>query len=87
MSTTCVRTAAGEFDAQQLRALLEANDIPCEFHGEALRNTHGFTVDGLGCVEIHVPDEYVARARELFERVERGELELEADADIASADE
>ncbi len=78
---TCIYTAEGEIDAQQVRSFLEANDIPCIFHGEALRKTHGLTLDGLGCVEIHVPLMHVDRARELLAQVESGELRLEEDCD------
>jgi hypothetical protein len=74
---TCVHVANGEFNAQQVRAFLEAHGIACEFHGEALRMTHGLTLDGLGEVRIHVRPEHVERARELLSRVEAGELDLE----------
>ena len=74
---TCVYTASGEVDAQQVRAFLEANDIPCSFHGESLRKTHGFTVDGLGQVEIHVPEAYVERARELLAAADEGDFTLD----------
>jgi hypothetical protein len=74
---TCVHTANGEFYAQQVRAFLEAHGIACEFRGEALRMTHGLTLDGLGEVRIHVRPEDVARARELLARVEAGDLSLE----------
>jgi hypothetical protein len=74
---TCVHVANGEFYAQQVRAFLEAHGIGCEFRGEALRMTHGLTLDGLGEVRIHVRPEHVERARELLARVEAGELDLE----------
>jgi len=74
---TCVHVANGEFNAQQVRAFLEAHGIACEFRGEALRVTHGLTLDGLGEVRIHVRPEHVERARELLSRVEAGELDLE----------
>jgi hypothetical protein len=78
---TCVYTAEGEIEAQQIRSFLEANDIPCIFHGEALRKTHGLTLDGLGLVEIHVPEELVEQAKELIARANAGELALEAEDD------
>jgi hypothetical protein len=78
---TCVYTAEGEVEAQQIRAFLEANDIPCVFHGEALRKTHGLTLDGLGAVEIHVPRGYVEQAKELLAKADAGELRLEAEDD------
>ena len=40
--------ASGEMHAQQVRAFLEAAGIPTAVRGEALRHTHGLTIDGLG---------------------------------------
>jgi hypothetical protein len=84
---TLVHTAEGEIEAQQIRAFLEANDIPCVFHGEALRKTHGLTLDGLGAVEIHVPLEHAEQAKELLAKADAGELALEAEDDIDDDDE
>ncbi len=75
--SVCVYTAAGEFDAQQVSAFLQAYEIPCELLGEALRHTHGFTLDGLGEVRVRVRPEFVDRARELLRQVEAGELSLD----------
>lgn len=80
---TRVATASGEFEAQQIRAFLESHDIPCQLQGEALRKTHGLTLDGLGLVEIHVPLDHVERARALLVRVESGELELDESSEPA----
>ena len=76
---TCVYVAEGEFQAQQIRSFLEAHDIPCIFHGEALRKTHGLTLDGLGEVEIHVPEDFVEQAKDLLARADAGELSLDAE--------
>jgi len=75
--TFCIHIADGEFAAQQIRAFLAAHDIPSEFLGEALRNTHGLTLDGLGAVKILVAEEFVDQARALLARVQAGELELD----------
>jgi len=77
-----VFTAQGEFEAQQMRAFLESHGIPCDFRGEALRNTHALTLDGLGQVEIWVPLECVPQARALVARAESGELELPEDTEF-----
>ena len=84
--STVVFTAEGEFEAQQVRAFLEAHGIPCRMEGEALRKTHGLTLDGLGYVRIHVPEDRVAEARELLDRVERGELTLPEWTDLQQMD-
>lgn len=72
-----VAVCLGELEAQQLRAFLEANGIPVTFRGEALRVTHGLTLDGLGQVEIQVPAEREEEARTLLDAVERGELRID----------
>ena len=79
---TAIATAGGELHAQQIRAFLEANGIACAFRGEALRLTHGFTVDGLGQVEIFVPDDQAERARTLLAAADAGDLRLGDDTDV-----
>jgi hypothetical protein len=79
---THVATANGEFEAQQIRAFLESHDIPSQFQGEALRKTHGLTLDGLGLVEVHVPLDHVERARALLAQVEAGQLELDESSEL-----
>jgi hypothetical protein len=78
--STCVYKASGEVDAQQVRDFLEANGIHCSFHGESLRKTHGLTLNGLGLVEIHVPEADAERARELLAAADRGDFSLDEDS-------
>jgi uncharacterized OB-fold protein len=56
----------GEMDAQLIRALLESHGINVLFRGEALRLTHGLTVDGLAEVRILVPADQAKRSREIL---------------------
>jgi putative signal transducing protein len=72
----CVFVANGEIHAQQVRAFLEAAGISAIVHGEALRHTHGLTLDGLGTVEILVAPEDVAQARALLDSAEAGEFRV-----------
>jgi hypothetical protein len=67
-----VFVANGELHAQQVRAFLEAAGIPTSERGEALRHTHGLTVDGLGAVEIMVAESDAARARPLLASADAG---------------
>jgi Putative prokaryotic signal transducing protein len=69
---TRVFVASGEAQAQQVRAFLEAAGVPTIERGEALRNTHGFTMDGLGAVEILVAAEDAEEARMLLSSAEAG---------------
>ena len=82
----CVYKTNGDIEAQQIKAFLAAHGIPCEFRGEALRMTHGFTLDGLGVVRICVPESMVEQARELLARAESGEWSLPDEAEIDTAD-
>ena len=79
-----VFVASGELQAQQVRGFLEAAGIPTFERGEALRNTHGLTVDGLGAVEILVAGADADQARELLNSADAGLLRLDDDADTSS---
>lgn len=72
-----VYTAQGEFEETQVRSFLSAHGIPTSTRGEALRKTHGFTLDGLGQVEVLVAPEQADEARRLLADVERGEYALD----------
>ena len=74
-----VFTANGELQAQQVRAFLEAAGIPSITRGEALRKTHGFTLDGLGTVDILVAEDDLEEARTLLDSVEAGTFRLSED--------
>ena len=76
----CVFVASGEIHAQQIRSFLEAAGIPTSARGEALRNTHGLTLDGLGAVEISVAEPDADRARALLKSADAGEFRLPDDA-------
>ena len=43
----CVYKVNGDIEAQQIKAFLAAHGINCEFRGEALRMTHGLTLDDI----------------------------------------
>ena len=77
----CVFKASGEFEAQQVKSFLEANEIRCILRGEALRNTHGFTLDGLGVVRVVVAGGDEEAARDLLRQADAGEIAIEAEDD------
>lgn len=62
--------AQGEMEAQLVRALLEGSGIESMLSGEALRLTHGLTVDGLAEVRILVREEDVTKACEIIATME-----------------
>ena len=50
-----ISTVEGQFVEAQIKAFLEAHDIPCQLRGESLRITHAISVDGIGAAEVLVP--------------------------------
>jgi len=77
-----VYTAQGEIEETQIRSFLGAHDIPTFVQGEALRKTHGLTLDGLGAVEILVAAEHADEARRLLAAADRGDLALDDSTEI-----
>ena len=71
-----VFVANGEMQAQQIRAFLEGSGIAAMVRGEALRHTHGLSVDGLGAVDILVAAADADHARELLASAEAGVIRL-----------
>ena len=71
-----VFAAQGEFEETQIRSFLSAHGIPTSTRGEALRKTHGLTLNGLGLVEILVAPEQAEEAKRLLAEAERGEFTL-----------
>lgn len=71
-----ISTVQGQLEEVQLRAFLDAHDIPTQVRGETLRATHGLSIDGLGSVEILVRSADADKATDLIARAERGELAL-----------
>jgi Putative prokaryotic signal transducing protein len=82
----CVFVASGEMQAQQVRAFLEAAGVPTMERGEALRNTHGLTLDGLGAVEILVAAGDADQARALLSTAETGAFRLAEGAEPPAAE-
>ncbi len=58
-----VAKVQGEMEGQLIRSLLESSGIDSVLSGEALRLTHGFTVDGLALVRVLVRAEDAETAR------------------------
>ena len=80
----CVFVANGEMHAHQVRTFLEAAGIQAAERGEALRHTHGLTLDGLGGVAIMVADTDADRARSLLASAEAGAFRVAEGADEES---
>jgi hypothetical protein len=74
-----ISTVQGQFVEAQIKAFLEAHDIPCQLRGETLRITHAISVDGIGAAEVLVPADLADQARALLAQAERGELAIADD--------
>jgi hypothetical protein len=62
----------GRLEADLLKSFLEANEIPVELFQEAIgHHIYPVTLDGLGRVQIFVPKEKAAEARELLEQYQK----------------
>lgn len=59
------------FEAQIIKAKLEAEGIPVLLTYDSAAVLYGLTADGLGKVEIKVPEEYEEEARKLIEESEK----------------
>jgi hypothetical protein len=78
----CVFVASGRLQAQQIQSFLEAEGISSVVRGESVSLTHGLTIDGLGRVEVIVDDADEARASELLNSADAGQLRLNDDAEV-----
>jgi Putative prokaryotic signal transducing protein len=80
----CVFVASGLDEANQIVAFLEAAGITTALRGESTTKTHGFTVDGLGKLEVQVRESDEEQARALLASAAAGEFQLGEDEDIES---
>ena len=62
-----IYTAVGQPEAEIIRGRLENEGIPAILRYESIGNVYGITVDGLGQVEIQVPDDYAHDAKQILE--------------------
>ena len=73
-----VYTVQGEFQAEVLRGLLEAQGISVHLSQEGIARAYGFGVGPLSEVEILVPKDQIHAANNIIERYKAGEFaELE----------
>jgi len=79
-----VYTAAGPLQAEIIRSLLEAAEIPARTQRESAGAVYALTVGPLGEVEVLVSEAHQAEARDLIQAYERGELESSAGTDLTA---
>ena len=78
-----VYLAENNIEAYLVQGLLEAEGIDCEIHGEYLPGGAGL-LPAAGTVELWVPAEQEASARELLRRYEQGEFAQDSSNEQAS---
>ena len=82
--TRCVFVASGLEEANQIAAFLRAAGITSALRGESTTKTHGFTVDGLGRMEVLVMESDEEEARALLRSADAGAFQLREDEDVES---
>jgi Putative prokaryotic signal transducing protein len=60
-----VYTALGRMEAEIVRGRLEAEQIPSMLAYESVGQVFGLTMDGLGQVQVMVPEQYAELARKV----------------------
>jgi hypothetical protein len=63
---TTVYVASGQLEAEIIKGRLESESIPAILRYEAAGLIYGFTIDGLGQVEVQVPSSLAQHAREIL---------------------
>jgi hypothetical protein len=63
---TTVYIASGQLEAEIIKGRLESEGIPAILRYEAAGLIYGFTIDGLGQVEVQVPSSLAQHAREIL---------------------
>jgi hypothetical protein len=61
-----VYTALGRMEAEIVRGRLEAEQIPAMISYESVGQVYGLTMDGLGQVQVKVPEQYAQLARDVI---------------------
>ena len=70
-----VYTVQGEFQAEVLRGLLEAQGIPVHLSQEGIARAYGFGVGPLSEVELFVPPNQIQAAKKVLESYKAGDFE------------
>jgi hypothetical protein len=70
MGLTTVYVASGQLEAEIIKGRLESEGIPAILRYEAAGLIYGFTIDGLGQVEVQVPSSLAQHAREILADVQ-----------------
>ncbi len=67
MRVTVIHRCNNDFEAEQIRQILESEGIECQIASDVPHDVFPIAVDGLGEVRISVVEEESARAKELID--------------------
>ena len=84
LALVTVYRSMGMLGAQVVKAKLESAGIPTMLKYESAVLVFGLTVDGLGMVEVQVPEEYAADAEALVAADSPDDPEAEESADLTA---
>ena len=76
MTLVSVYKAAGQLEAEMIKAFLEAQDIPTTLNQESIGRTIGLSAGRLGEVQVLVHDDNVVEARALLKEMSEGKFDL-----------
>ena len=71
-----VYVANGMLEAESVKIMLESFEIPAFVNQESAGTVYGLSVGPLGEVEVVVPTQYIAAAKQVIEDMRAGKLEL-----------
>lgn len=77
----------GELNAEIIRGLLEAQGIPVNLSQEGVGKVYGLTIGEFGRVEILVPSDFLAQARQVLTDLNNGVFENSSEIDTTELDE
>lgn len=72
-----IEKVSGELQGELLRGLFEAQGIPVTLNQEGAGRAYGIGVGALGLVQILVPSNYAAEARQVLEQYYAGDFEAD----------
>ncbi len=76
MKLISIFKAAGQLEAEMIKAFLEAQQVPATLNQESVGRTFGLSAGRLGEVHILVPESRVDEAKQLLQDLFEGKFEL-----------
>jgi hypothetical protein len=86
LNLVTVYRSAGMLGAEVVKGKLEAAGIPTMLKYDSATLVFGLTIDGLGMVEVQVPEDYVADAEALVAEDADGGAEADEDEGTGESD-